>query len=96
MVVQWKGTFFLKVNGAFGAGDVARICGVFLVWRSVHSRQGCGAFPPASSFKANPIIPQSQKNMAKGTRYSSGTKLGITAPAVPRARKKADNARTIA
>jgi len=37
------------------------------------------------------MIPQIQKNTAKGTRYSSGTKSGITAPAVPRAMKKAES-----
>jgi len=37
------------------------------------------------------MIPQTQKNTAKGTRYSCGTNSGIAAPAVPRAMKKAES-----
>jgi len=49
-----------------------------------------GGLPPRASLRAKPIIPQSQKNMAKAVRYSSGTKPGKVAPAVPKARKNAD------
>lgn len=55
-----------------------------------------GGLPPASSFNANPMIPQIQKNIAKVTLYSPGTKSGSIAPAVPRARKNADKPRTMA
>jgi len=38
------------------------------------------------------MIPQTQKKHAKCIRYSSGTKSGIAAPAVPNARKNVDSA----
>lgn len=44
-----------------------------------------------ASLSAKPMMPQIQKKHAKGTLLSCGTKSGRAAPAVPRARKRADS-----
>ena len=46
---------------------------------------------PNASFNANPMIPQTQKIIAKGILMSSGINSGMVADAVPKANRKAES-----
>ena len=50
------------------------------------------SFIPSASLRPSPMIPQSQKKTAKGTRYFVGTNSGMVAPAVPKAKRNTEKA----